>query len=328
MVPNVDRTQVRAGSSLFEALRSARSGVSLSSPYLTVDVAHKISMIARGHEATWRLLTKLDPVALAGGYLSAAGLRSLLRADVSVRTHPRLHAKVYLADDFGLAGSANLTSSGLGLTARHNAELSVSLIAPEIIEAGRIYDEWWSSATEVDEAALLRAEELASALPATPKSATVDAQETTDAAVERILTDARDPSRTLWIKAQNGAPSLEQWRHPHWFSSPARGRPRFAPGDLVLIFAKEARGAYAVLEVAGSASFDPDFVTVNSNGESWIGERWPWVTKTIPRIVPSELIVVTREQLGISPHSLQGGHKVLSLNEFATGVRALAQQIA
>lgn len=274
------------------------------------------------------MLTKLDPVAIAGGYLSVAGLKSMLRAGVSVRTHPRLHAKVYLADDFGFVGSANLTSSGLGLTPHHNAELCISLAASDTAEAGQVFDEWWSVASEVDEAALLRAEELASALPATPKSATAKPQETTDATVERILTDARDPSRTLWLKAQNGAPSLDQWRDPHWFSSPAKGRPRFAPGDLVLLFAKEARGAYAVLEIASSASFDPDFVTENSNGESWIGERWPWVNETTPRIVPTELVVVTREQLGISPYSLQSGHKVLSLNEFASGVRALAQQIS
>jgi hypothetical protein len=92
----------------------------------------------------------------------------------------------------------------------------------------------------------------------------------------------------------------------------------------VLIYAKEAQGCYAILGITESAVLDADFVIANSGGEEWIGERWPWVNRTRPRLVPNELVVVTNSQLGVSPQALQGGHKRLTLNEFASAVRALA----
>ncbi|MED5803359.1 phospholipase D-like domain-containing protein [Gordonia sp. Z-3] len=317
-----------AGKHLFEALRSATFDVFLSSPYLTKDVASELASCAKTSSAQWRLLTCLNPVAIAGGFLSTSGLRELLHTGVTVRSVPRLHAKSYLVDlRFGLVGSANLTFAGLGLGTNSNAELSIVLDKSQVATARSELARWWDSSDAVDEAAISNAEATAAALPiATPVQIDPTVPDALTLQTEHLLAEARDPNRGLWIKAQYGTAHPDQWREPYWFSSPDKGRPSFKPGDLVLIYAKEAHGCYAIVEITESAVLDPGFVTKNSGGEDWIGKRWPWVNKTRPRLVPKELVVLTTSQLGVSPQALQGGHKRLTLGEFASAVRALSNQ--
>uniref|UniRef100_UPI003D933BAB phospholipase D-like domain-containing protein n=1 Tax=Gordonia sp. B7-2 TaxID=3420932 RepID=UPI003D933BAB len=327
MAPQPREVTARAGDALFSALGTARQSVFLCSPYLTKDVAHKLARAATASTAEWQLLTKLDPVAIAGGYLSTQGLRELLDANVRIRNHVRLHAKAQLIDDdFGLIGSANLTSAGLGLAGTGNAELSLTLRVHEIAEARSYLNQWWELSANVDEAAIRDADRDAARLPIpSPLSSTEPQPDTLSLSAERLLADARDPSRALWIKAQYGDPNPNAWQSAHFFSSPKHRRPSIKRGDLVLIYAKNAHGCYAVVEVTDSATNDPDYVTNHSNGEEWVGERWPWVNHTIPRLTPPELVVITTDQLGVTGQGLQGGHKRLTLSEFASGVRLLVE---
>jgi hypothetical protein len=60
-----------------------------------------------------RGLTSLNKAMLLNGYSSAAGLASLLEADVEIRAIQNLHAKLVVVDRWAIVGSANLTTSGL-----------------------------------------------------------------------------------------------------------------------------------------------------------------------------------------------------------------------
>ncbi|MGW0249878.1 phospholipase D family protein [Nocardia goodfellowii] len=309
------------------ALASAKRDVFLASPYLTIDLASRLAERASS-KVKWRFITCLNPVATANGYLSIEGLQRLLDAGVQIGHHPRLHAKAYIVDeDFGLVGSANLTGVGLGTHTTSNAELSVLLDGEAIQETRRILVSWWTDdLVDSDRLAQLAAEaaDLPKAVRYVPTNLGKAAPTGRD--VEQLLADARDPERTLWVKAQHHDPYLDGWREHGWFSSSKRGKPGFRQGDLVLIYSKEAHGCYAVVEIADEPTFDPDYVAARSDLPDDTGERWPWVNTTLPRLVPAELEVVTYQEIGFSPQGLQGGHKRLTLSEFAMAVRVLAER--
>jgi hypothetical protein len=264
-------------------------------------------------------------VAAAGGYLSIDGLRELHEAGVNLGHIDALHAKVYVTDDFAMVGSANLTNTGLGAASRPNLELSVELAGDAVARIRGIAETWWESAATVDRAALDDLEARVRTLPrVTLEPASVEAESMGDLVSDQIaelIADARE--RTLWVKAQYGEPSPQQWLHTHWFSSTKRGRPSFKEGDLVLIYSKEAQACYAIVEVLDSAAMDPSFVASHSFIEG-AGARWPWVNTTRPRLVPSDGAMVSSADLGFTGLGLQGGHRHIGVAEFVGAVYALA----
>jgi phosphatidylserine/phosphatidylglycerophosphate/cardiolipin synthase-like enzyme len=211
-----ESVSTKAGDLLFAALNGASTDVFLSSPYLTKDVASRLASCARASTAHWRLLVCLDPVAIAGGFLSTGGLRELLNAGVMIRSVPHLHAKSYLIDfRCGLVGSANLTASGLGLATKPNAELSISLTPPQVSAARSQLALWWDTSVAVDEPAIAFAEETAAALPpAAPAHIDPTLPDALTLQTEQLLAEARDQGRELWMKAQWGAAHPDQWRQP------------------------------------------------------------------------------------------------------------------
>lgn len=129
----------------------------------------------------------------------------------------------------------------------------------------------------------------------------------------------------LWIKAVYGneaAAGVER-EDGSWFSSSKRGRPHFAVGELVLIYAKGAQRCNTVLEIATEARYDPDFV-VSDGRTHEEGDRWPWVNDVKVRLQVPISVGVPLSHLGFTGLSLQGGHKRLGLSEFAAAVRYLA----
>ncbi|WP_074850489.1 phospholipase D-like domain-containing protein [Gordonia westfalica] len=309
---------------LFTALRDAGGDVLLASPYLTRDIARRLAAIAETSAHDWLLVTRLDAPAVANGYLSVEGLGVLLGVGVRIVDCARLHAKAYLVGDgFGLVGSANLTGSGLGTTTATNLELSVRLDPAEVPGVRNKLLAWAGGGKNVDsvrlEALAAEAAALPKAKPAPPTGTAAVAPTTAD--VEQLLADARD--RRLWAKGHYGDPHPDEWRAESWFSSSKKARPTFAVSDLVLVYSVDAPGVYAVVEIIDEAVHDPEFVTAQTGSEEE-GERWPYVNRTTPRLVPDDLALVTAEQLGFSGRGLQNGHKKLSLSEFAAAVRALA----
>ncbi|MBS0024486.1 phospholipase D-like domain-containing protein [Microbacterium paraoxydans] len=310
---------------LMDALRAASDQVRLASPFISIRIAKQLASIARTSTATWSLITRLDAAAAAGGYLSTDGLRSLTDAGVVVRHARRLHAKAYLADEtFGMMGSANLTGPGLGASADPNFELSLRLRPDDALAVWTQLDEWWNASAAVSREDIddldRRARELPRAIAVEfspgPDEFNEDISELAD-----LVSDARE--RSLWVKAQYGQPKYNQWRSEFWFSSAAHRRPSFAPGDLVLIYAKEAHACYAIVEVVDEPRNDPQYIVERGGRPEEEANRWPWVNRTIPRLVPTRERLVRPVDLGFTGQGLQGGHKRIALPEFVAAVRAL-----
>src|SRR5699024_10582212 len=242
----------------------------------------------------------LDPSAVANGYLSVKGVRVLMQARVEISHVSRLHAKCFIVGTRAMLGSANLTGAGLGSSASPNHELGVELDREQAREALRSIGGWPSRIVSSDD--LLKLESDGRNLTAEstqPRSAPDDADSALSFA-ERLLRDARDEDRSLWIKLEYGTPKRDGWKQPSFFASPRKGRPGFRPGDLVFICAKETRDCYAVVEVTAEAEYQPEdyavAVSVERPGDL---DRWPWVNRTVPRLVPDDLRQLKQEELGV-----------------------------
>ena len=172
---------------------------------------------------------------------------------------------------------------------------------------------------------LLEQEAEAYSKPPPPHLAAADSVALT---VDRLLSDARDPSRTLWVKAEHGQPDLTHWRGDSWFASPSpRKRPKIKPGDLAIIYAQQAHACYAVVEVTSDPIYDPTFL-ISQGATPADAERWPWISHTRERLVPDTLVTVSREEISVEPGGLQNGHSRMTLAGFTTGVRHLEQAAA
>jgi len=311
---------------LQDALSQVDGDVLLTSPYLSYDVCRRVAAAAEGSARSWQLMTTLDPSAVANGYLSVKGVRELMQARVEISHVSRLHAKCFIVGTRAMLGSANLTGAGLGSSASPNHELGVELDREQAREALRSIGGWPSRIVSSDD--LLKLESDGRNLTAEstqPRSAPDDADSALSFA-ERLLRDARDEDRSLWIKLEYGTPKRDGWKQPSFFASPRKGRPGFRPGDLVFICAKETRDCYAVVEVTAEAEYQPEdyavAVSVERPGDL---DRWPWVNRTVPRLVPDDLRQLKQEELGVPGRALQNGHIRLSFDQFTAGVRALAR---
>ncbi|MCT1396436.1 phospholipase D-like domain-containing protein [Microbacterium sp. p3-SID338] len=310
---------------LSRVLASADGPVLLSSPYLSSEVCRELSEAARRSPYPFVLVTALDPGAVASGHLTPQGLRMLMDAGVKVRHADRLHAKCFIVGSRAMIGSANLTGAGLGSSARPNRELGVVLASDQVDAARALVTGW--PAKDVTPADLADLMENAKKLGRVDgfQDHELDATSALHLA-ERLLLDARDPGRSLWLKLEYGEPALDGWREESWFASSKQGKPGFRAGDLVIVSAKETRDCYAVVEVVGGPDHQPDFYIDWTAAHDPEGlTRWPWVTFTKPRLVPSGLLEVKLAELGVSPYGLQKGHVRLGIDQFSAGVRALAR---
>lgn len=310
---------------LSEGLASLDGQAFLASPYLSYDVCRDVSEAARSSQYSFVLLTTLDPSAVANGYLSVQGLRLLADAGVEVRHTERLHAKCFLLGSRGIIGSANLTGAGLGSSASPNKELGVSLSCEQTQAARELITKWPARAVGVTDFESLLENAKRIGRQAGLQDDPLDADSALQLA-ERLLIDARDGDRSLWLKLEYGEPALESWRHRSWFASPKKGKPSFRPGDLVFICAKDTGDCYAVIEVAGEPEYQPQFyVDWTAENDPEATSRWPWINITEPRLVPDTLLELKRAELGVSGQALQNGHVRLKFDQFSAGVRALAR---
>lgn len=310
---------------LTDALRELDGSALLTSPFLTYDACHRIAVAAEQSSYKFVLVTTLDAGAVAGGYQSVQGLARLLAAGVEVRHVDRLHAKCFLLGSRGMVGSANLTGPGLGSSVTANRELGVELDTLQLAHAVRTINGWPSLLVETTHLDDLLAK--SKALTRLTRDDT-DARNA-DAALtqaERLLADARDSARGLWLKLEYGDPALDGWRQESFFASPNKGKPGFRPGDLVVVCAKGTKDCYAVVEVTAEPEFQPaDYLQWTAQNDPGAEARWPWVNRTKPRMVPSELMELKLHELGVSGPALQNGHVRLKFDQFTAAVRALAR---
>ena len=315
-----------AGDQLFPRLRDPGGEVTLCSPYLTTKIAERLADLAAESDVDWYLMTRLDPRAAAHGYLSADGLDALLDAGIAIRDCRGLHAKAYVVgESFAMVGSANLTGTGLGWDdpadriGYPNSELSVVVPPAEVPVVQSMLDTWWDAGAYVDADAVQVLRERAARIEPEPPEGGTGTHD-----VAELLRYATQPDVTLWVKAQDGSAVPEAWAHLAWFSSPsATARPTIKPGDLAVIYSRQDRGCYAIVEILDGPEFNPDFVA------EWEGEvggrKWPWVYRTTPRLVPGALTLVPPSSLGLTNQALQGFATKLSGEAFESAARALAR---
>lgn len=317
---------------LYSALADPDGDVVLTSPYLSYDVCRSIANAALGSSRTWTLYTTLDPFAVASSFLSVQGLVLMLNAGVEVLHVDRLHAKCFILGSRGMLGSANLTGAGLGSSVKVNRELGVELDSSQIEEARKTMSSWPCrpvSNGDLDDLAVQ-----AKKLPTPPPILRGQDDDSALLDVERLLADAREPERSLWVKVEGGAPALDQWRQEWRFANPGSkrgdkwiGEPSIKTGDLVFICATGTKDCYVVVEVTTDPELLPgDYVEWAAYREGEDSERWPWVNRTMPRLVPSSLIDFKYEDLRGGKKLPRGSRFRLSPEEFAAGVRALAQR--
>ncbi len=290
------------GDPLIRRLASATRRVALCSPYLGFVPADEISTIAQRGSATWELLTVLDPVAAAGGALSLNGLRVMMSAGITVRSLPGLHAKVFIVDDaIGFAGSANLTSPGLGMGMRRNLELTAVLSAAQLAEASALLAQWRDEAEVVTDAMIDACEADAARLPVRISRTMIAAgASSTDVELVNALLDESLRCR-VWIKA------MYAYRFENWVNSARKRRPSFNGGDLLVIYVGGTNCCYAVVSVVGDTRNDPAFLIANGRTAEE-AERWPWVTPVDVRLRLPETHGAPIAEVGKSGQSVQGGH--------------------
>lgn len=311
---------------LHEAIATASVSVLLCSPFIGPEVAVTLAGVAGGEEhVDWRLLTVLSPRAVAYGSLAIDGLRALQDAGVALRHLPALHAKLFLIDDaVAFVGSANLTSSGLGTEARRNHELTVRLNGEQRRSARQQFDAWWTAAADVTPAMLNTCERAARNVEVTFAGEPAEADPGLVADVEALLADAQGVQS--WIKAEYRDEITADTPRSSmpWVASPGPGKPRFARGDLLLIYAKGAKKCNAVVEVEGPTSRDPDFLSAHGISDE-NAARWPWVTHVVPRLQVPIADGVPLARLGLVGQSLQPGHRRMPIGGLATALRYMCR---
>lgn len=322
------RTKIvrHAGPELYEVLDADPGQVTLASPFISIAVAQELARRATLSDHSWYLLTRSDPSAAAGGFLSLDGLQLLLDAGVEITNCPNLHAKAFVVGRrFGLLGSANLTSAGLGFSSSSNHELSVRLEGTAVRRLQKKLDRLWESGSNLGQRELDQLRKRTEALPPPPlgpRTASGAKNDQLAGVVRKIVDDARGVDATLWVKSVESTPSADDWDPSGWFSSHSANRPGFVAGDLVLLYSKEAGGCVGVLEVLDEPRYDPGFVGDRLGAVD--GQRWPWVNTAVPRLMPLGEVVVPGSEMGISTRGLQQGRVHIGVEDFEGVVRTLA----
>jgi phosphatidylserine/phosphatidylglycerophosphate/cardiolipin synthase-like enzyme len=234
-LPGELRTFARA--ELLDSIGKSSARVWLASPFLSHPIARELTATSpRG--AGKHFLTALVAGSVRVGALSPKALQLLKDDGWEVRSIRNLHAKLSIVDDFwGLVGSGNLTSAGLGSTEKGNVELGVVLNAAQIAAAASIYADWWREAGEVS------AEDLAhfTSLPAqqtekAPETGIGPALEIADPADLDSILGVYEPRQRLWVKANyhRRRPDGREWWHRGWISDWRKAS--YRKGDLILLY--------------------------------------------------------------------------------------------
>lgn len=129
-----------------QLVATASHDLLILSPYITGGPIEKaLSILKRcrtDHTIQMRLVTNISPASLATGVLDiGALLRTLEAVPKASLTHlPRLHAKVYIADDTcAVVTSANMTDGGLSLNYEFGLFLNDPLLVTKVRKDAEAY---------------------------------------------------------------------------------------------------------------------------------------------------------------------------------------------
>ncbi|MCW2995066.1 MAG: hypothetical protein JWQ18_2561 [Conexibacter sp.] len=319
---------------LVHAARHASSRVELASPFLSRPVAAALAHALAGSTAPrLRMLTALDPRAVAAGALSLQALELLMDVRVEVRTIADLHAKLTLIDDsFALVGSGNLTGKGLGGGPGDNLELGVMLDAAQSAKASKLFSSWWRVGHRVGATELRACAKAAARIKIPPSLPPASGPSLGPGSGQAVQRAARRGRTGFWLKMlyhQDGDP--HRWTRNDWISSahnfnaggdPSR-RPSFEAGDLLVVYSVGTGRCPDILEVTGPTTFDPGRVRQEAaNPED--ADRWGWVTPVAGLHRQRLTRAPTLEVIGVAPAAVrQKGHIVLSREQYGRAYRAI-----
>jgi HKD family nuclease len=138
-MPEINLLKGDWSSNLSDLLRSARTEIVISSPFVSHDGAHFVlDRVSPVFQANGRLIfvTNLSPTNLIQGVTDPNALHDLVShlSQTEVFHLPRLHAKTYISDtNKAIITSGNLTFSGL----KQNYEYGVLITDPDAISKAR-----------------------------------------------------------------------------------------------------------------------------------------------------------------------------------------------
>lgn len=329
---------------LVESVRHATRRVWLSSPFLSKSVAELIAEAATFSDASdLRFITALGADPVRRGVLSIKGLESLQEARFDLRSVPNLHAKAAVVDnDWGLAGSGNLTVSGLGGSDRGNVELGVVLTVAQVSVAARYLRDWWKLAEPILPGDLTHYRRWS------PKRGTGAAKKdrgpvhgtpiplSPGRELSRLKAERapRHPDRGYWLKMlyYDGRDLSRWWEEMTWVSDvhtrrkhdgKPLGRPTYRIGDLLVLYLV-GEACPAIAEVTRKAEFEPKRVRRESSRSD--ADRWGWVTEV--RVIHKNASGLDGapdlESLKIAPSSVrQHGHIRISAAAYARALRGI-----
>ncbi len=127
---------------LESAFAAPDEDVILVSPHLARSFGERIAEAAAGSPRTWAVVTTIDPVAVAGGYLSVDGLQLLVDTGVQIQHVDRLHTHCFFVGRRALLGSPNLGAASPGAAyldedESQSGELAVELTDDDLAAAWR-----------------------------------------------------------------------------------------------------------------------------------------------------------------------------------------------
>lgn len=313
---------------LLQRIATAQERVWLASPFLTAPIAAQIRDAATA-TTDLKLLTALNPRSVQVGVLSPAALLLLRECGFEIASIPNLHAKVSLIDStWGLAGSGNLTGTGLGGAEGGNVELGVVLDLDQRRSAAGLFRDWWEHRAKLVSGGEIEAYD---ALPRFPKTEpTLPASGTAlgltgIGGLESVLAENGDlaASRRYWVKSNYHRPDEEHWWHRDWISDWRSGP--YENGDLIVLYLSARDGGPArcpaVVRVTAPSYLDRKWVVEHRDAEA--AERWPYVTRTS---VVGEVPVGSGAPLSVigkSGQSVQAGYCSIDRGEFEQLVRTM-----
>ena len=83
---------------------------------------------------------------------------------------------------------------------------------------------------------------------------------------------------------------------------------------------------FAVVEVTSEPEHLPgDYVMYVTRVNPQAITRWPWVSRTVPRFVPTDPLHLTADAVGISRYAFRGGYKQLTVEQFTQCLVLMAE---
>lgn len=304
----------------------------VAAPFISHEVAKALANAASASQAQdLRLLTALTGRAVTAGVLDPEALRTLLNHGFAIRSIQNLHAKLSLVDArWGLVGSGNLTTRGLGAKGNGNIELGVELDERQVADARKIFRRWWRAAASVAPEDLGAYE----GLPRAPRSRAQQGPAhgpVLPVSAGSSLASARRRTRTgLWLKALYHDTRRDRgawWSKVTWISdgrppkdpTNPKGGPTYVQGDLLVFYLVDRNGPIrccpAIAEVTDEPRYDPGYVL--SHGAPGDAEQWPWVTKVRVLHHTTLGLAPTLATIGVGAQSVrQQGHIILDESQF------------